>query len=102
MIKYETGTTDEAEKFIAENISKIGKIKYVKHTRRRDKIDYITTFVGEVETIELIGGLTSGYDGKGPNGFVRVLESLGVEKQKAYDFVHEQSDKENHEFIIEI
>lgn len=101
MIRYEAGTTDEAEQFIKDNISKIGKINYVKHRRRRHEVDYITTFGGEVETIELIGGLTSGYEGKGPNGLERVLVSLGIDKQKANDKVHEQSDKENHEFIIE-
>ncbi|MFA1737992.1 hypothetical protein [Lysinibacillus fusiformis] len=101
MIKYDAVTTDEAEKIIVDNIYKIGKIKYVKHTKKPRKVEYVTTFVGEDDTIELVGGLTSGYVGTGPNGFVRVLESLGLEKQKAIDFVHKHNDEENHEFIIE-
>lgn len=101
MYSLRTGATHEAEKFVEENISKIGKVKSIHHKRNSTKVDYETIIKGEYETIVVQGGITSGYNGSGPKGLYRVFKLLGVDEETAQQSAFGDADKENHEFNIQ-
>ncbi len=91
-MKFDASTTNEAKRFVSENLPKLGKVTSVEHSRNKNKIDYQTTIHGTDDTMVITGGLTSGYGGEGPNGLATVLKELGVEEEVA-----EQHAKGNRE-----
>jgi len=93
-LELDTGSTREAEDFVKDNIPNIGKVMSIKHTRDMKKIKYKTEIIGEDGILKIYGGLTSGYAGGGPNGFIRVLTLLGINEEIATKYV-----KGNHEKI---
>lgn len=97
MIMLDTGTTGRAEEFVERNIAMLGAIKSISHRRDMVKVDYETTIVGEKDTLIIKGGLTSGYSGTGPHGFIRVLKSLGLSEEAATRLVKGNTE-EIHEF----
>lgn len=101
MYNLTTGSTQEAKKFIKNNVDELGRIKSISHTRDKESISYETTIVGEYETIKVNGGLTSGFNGTGPNGLFDILVSLGVNEEDAEYYAFGNVEKSNHNFIIE-
>lgn len=99
VLELDTGSTREAEEFVKDNIHSIGKVMSIKHKRDMDKIKYETEIMGEDGIIKIYGGLTSGYAGGGPNGFIRILNFLGINKEIATKYVKENYD-EIHSFEI--
>jgi hypothetical protein len=99
MLKIESGTTNEAVKFVRNNIEMLGTLKSITHTRNMDSIYYKTVIKGSHNTIVLEGGLTSGYRGEGSNGLKKVLVMLGVDENIAEHYVFGNSDNE-FEFTI--
>ncbi|RDV33827.1 PIN-like domain-containing protein [Lysinibacillus capsici] len=89
----DTGSTNEAIDFVTKNRENIGKLKYLNHYRDMDKIEYETTLIGEKGSLKIKGGLTSGYAGAGPNGFIKLLTSLGLDKDVAHMYVKGNHDK---------
>lgn len=86
-LEFNTGSTAPAVDFINNNLDKIGKILYIRHSRNMDEIYYFTEITGENGSLKINGGLTSGFSGAGPNGFIRVLASLGINKNIATNYV---------------
>lgn len=87
MIKLNTSNSREAETLIYENLSKIGRPEKLVHSRSNDPMSYKTTIYGSIDSIEIVGGLSSGYTGTGPNAFVDVLKHLGLIEIDAEEFV---------------
>lgn len=101
MMRFETGSTREAENFVEANKGTLGNIISVKHRRKSNSIYYQTIITGENNSMEIIGGLTSGYTGGGPHGLIRVLESIGLDEETATRLVKGNSD-DTHEFEYKI
>lgn len=83
----ETGSPNDAVDFINHNISTIGRITVIKHSRNIDDVEYETEIIGEEGIIKISGGLTSGYDGGGPNAFIRLLIQLGFNRELAINYI---------------
>ncbi|WEA41630.1 hypothetical protein [Lysinibacillus fusiformis] len=98
MIKISTGSTKTAEEFIYDNINKLGEIKSIQHKRNGKSADFQTIISGEYYEMIIDGGITSGYSGTGPNGFIRVLKKLGLDEETAENLVKGNRDEE-HSFI---
>lgn len=98
-LEFDTGSTIEAENFVKNNINNIGKLISVKHSRNMKEINYETEIIGEQGSLKIYGGLTSGYPGGGPNGFIRVLTNLGLRNDIATDYV-KGNQSEIHSFEI--
>lgn len=96
-MKLVTGSTREAKNFVDDNLDRLGKVLSVEHSRNKQNIDYKTIISGEDETMTIIGGLGSGYDGEGPNGLISVLLKLGVSDETAQNLVKGNRD-ERHSF----
>lgn len=56
MLSIQTGRTKDAEEFVRNNLSIIGKVAEVSHTRDSIPGDYETTIKGQRETIVVKGG----------------------------------------------
>ncbi len=89
----DTGSTNDAIEFVNNNLENIGKLECLKHYRNIDKIEYQTEIIGEKGSLKIFGGLTSGYDGTGPSGFIRLLTKLGLNNDIAHMFVKGNHNK---------
>lgn len=87
MLKKENGSTKDAEKFFEENIERLGEVTSIEHFRNGEKAEFETIIHGKEESMQIIGGLASGYAGTGPNGLIRILKKLGVPEDKAIESV---------------
>lgn len=91
-LEFNTGSTHEAIDLVNNNLDKIGKILCIKHSRNMDNVYYLTEIIGYTGILKIHGGLTSGYCGTGPNGFIRLLISLGIDKDVADEYVTSNGD----------
>ena len=101
MIEFKTGITPEAVEFVRDNIERIGKLIRITHERDIGDVYYKTTFIGTKDTMIVLGGLSSGFDGSGPNALYQLLLELGVPEDKAKREVYDSGDN-TYRFDIEI
>lgn len=99
-MKLVTGSTREAKEFVENNLYRLGKLISMEHSRDKESIEYKTVISGADETITILGGLSSGFDGGGPNGLIIVLQKLGVEDETAQNLV-KGNRQERHSFKYE-
>lgn len=100
-LSFEAGTTREAVEFVRDNLNHIGKLISISHSRISDEIYYETIINGEQGSIRVLGGLTSGYSGAGPNGLIRLLKFIGVDESTAEKLVKGNSeDKHNFNYYL--
>lgn len=100
VITFHSGSTSQTINFVKQNLSQIGNVFEVEHSRNIPKTKYLTTIKGDEGSIE-VTGLGSGYNGTGPSGMVTVLKFLGVDESKAETYTYENKDNE-HNFTIAI
>lgn len=82
MLTIETGTTNKAKEFVLKNFESLGEISAIEHSRSKGA-EFVTIIRGNKDSMTVIGGLTSVYDGEGPKGLAKVLTTLGVSEQAA-------------------
>lgn len=91
MLKIEVGSVNRAETFVKNNINLIGKPKSVTHISNSEMVEYETIIEGTEDIMIVLGGLTSGYDGAGPNGLKRTLVFLGIDEETAHNYSRQKS-----------
>jgi hypothetical protein len=79
-IQIKTGTSYAALEQVINNLPVIGEIQNVVHYRNRSEGEYVTIITGKRHEIAVIGGLTSGYKGTGPNASIELLKQIGFEE----------------------
>ena len=92
MIEFKTGITPEAVEFVRDNIERIGKLIRITHERDIGDVYYKTTFIGTKDTMIILGGLSSGFDGSGPNALYQLLVELGVPEDEAKQAVYDSGE----------
>ena len=92
MIEFKTGITPEAVEFVKDNLNRIGELVKITHERNRRDVYYQTAFVGTKDTIILVGGLSSGFDGSGPNALYQLLVELGVPEDEAKREIYDSKE----------
>lgn len=101
MITLEAKTTPEAVEFVWEHLEQIGTLEKITHERNIREVYYKTSFIGAKDTITILGGLASGFNGSGPDGLFNVLIELGVFKDKAQEEIY-TSGGNVYQFEIEV
>lgn len=92
MIEFKTGITPEAVEFVRDNIERIGKLIRITHERDIGDVYYKTTFIGTKDTMIILGGLSSGFDGSGPNALYQLLVELGVPEDEAKREIYDSKE----------
>ncbi|MGM0924691.1 MAG: hypothetical protein ACQEWW_26485 [Bacillota bacterium] len=80
-IQIKTGTSYANLELVINNLPVIGEIQKVVHYRKRKEAEYLTIITGVKHNIAVIGGLTSGYQGTGPNASIELLKQIGFEER---------------------
>lgn len=91
-LNLDAGSPYDVIEFIDKNLVNIGELEYLKHYRNINNIEYQTEIIGEKGSLKISGGLTSGYDGAGPNHFIRLLNNLGINNDLARMYIKGNSD----------
>lgn len=91
MIIIDTGITGDAVRLVSANLSNLGEIISVEHLRNAKKVNYQTIIVGADHTLQVDGGLGSGYPGEGPRGLEKVLGMLGLDDVHARQLVYDEN-----------
>lgn len=82
--------TEQAVRFVENNLNFLGKIHSIEHKRLKIESEYQTIITGSEETLVINGGLSSGYLGEGSRGLVRILEKLGIQKEEAEHYAKDR------------
>lgn len=90
VITYESNETEKTVEFFEHVHNFLGKIHSIEHKRLKMETEYQTIITGSEETLVINGGLSSGYAGEGPRGLARVLEKLGIQKEKAEHYAKDR------------